>query len=663
MFRKVLIANRGEIACRIARTARRLGIATVAVFSDADAFASHVEMADEAWRLGEAPARDSYLSIDKVIDVARRSGAEAVHPGYGFLAESAAFAESCARAGLVFIGPSPGSMRMVGDKAAAKRLMNEIGVPSLPGFHGDAQDARVFARVARDIGYPVVVKASAGGGGRGMRVVQAEDELRDAMESAAREAKAAFGDGRLLLEKFVDRPRHVEIQFFRDRSRNVVTFAERDCSLQRRRQKVIEESPGPRISQEVRAALREATTRIAHAADYLGAGTAEFLLDRDTFHFLEVNARLQVEHPVTEMIAGVDLVEWQFRVAYGESLPKRQDEIVCRGWAIEARVCAEDATQGFRPSSGVITHLRLPSERAGLRLEVGVREGDAVSSHYDSLLAKIVVWNEERDGAIRLLARALDEVELVGVASNLDFLRALLCNDAFLAGRADTGVAQIVSDAFQSIVPEDEMLLLAAAVTGWRERESASAAGDDPLSPWAVPDAWRLYGRAAQKIAFRYEGRLLECDIAPIDAHRFEMTTGRGVSVVAAKRAGDRLALFVDDRRREVGLAPSASGWVVIVDGHNHFLEWVETLTPPPSPAALERPFTAPLPARVAKVLVKRGDHIEKGAALILLEAMKMEIPINAPHEGVIKDVYCGEGQSVREGEELLAWRSTHDIA
>ncbi|WP_424363636.1 acetyl/propionyl/methylcrotonyl-CoA carboxylase subunit alpha [Methylocystis parvus] len=662
MFRKVLIANRGEIACRVIRTARRMGVASVAVFSDPDADALHVEMADEAWRLGPAPARDSYLCAEKIIEVARHTGADVIHPGYGFLAESAAFSERCAQAGIVFIGPSPRTMQAVGDKAAAKRLMNEIGVPTLPGFHGDGQDARLFASVAREIGYPVVIKASAGGGGRGMRVVQTEDELSGAMESAAREAALAFGDGRLLLEKFVERPRHVEIQFVADAHGNVATFAERDCSLQRRHQKVIEESPGPGVANEMRAALWNATRRIARASAYVGAGTAEFLLDGLSFYFLEVNARLQVEHPVTEMISGMDLVEWQFRVASGESLPKRQDEIGSRGWAIEARLCAEDPAQDFRPSSGAIAHLRLPAESERLRVEIGVKEGDAISSHYDSLLAKVVAWDEERDGAVRLLARALDAIAIVGVASNLDFLRALLRNDAFLDGHADTSLAQDVANALQPL-PADETLLLAAAAAGWRARESASIACSDPYSPWAVADAWRLYGEDRQKVAFRYDGRLLECDIVLIDADSFRMTTPQGALLVTAKHVGERLALFVEGRRKEVAVATLPSGWVVIVDGRNYFLEWIETLAPPPKPVERERPFMAPLPARVAKVLVKRGDHIEKGAPLILLEAMKMEIPINAPHEGVVKEVYCGEGQSVREGEELLAWRSADDVA
>jgi 3-methylcrotonyl-CoA carboxylase alpha subunit len=663
MFRKALIANRGEIACRIIRTMRRMGVATVAVFSDADANALHVEMADEAWRLGEAPARASYLSIEKILDVARRGGAEAVHPGYGFLAESAEFSQRCADAGLAFVGPSPATMRAIGDKAAAKRLMSEIGVPTLPGFHGEAQDARLFARVARDIGFPVAAKASAGGGGRGMRVIRRESELPLAMESAAREALAAFGDGRLLIEKYLERPRHVEAQFVADQAGNVAIFAERDCSLQRNHQKIIEETPAPRLPAALRAALHEATVRIVRASGYEGAGTAEFLVDGDDFYFLEVNARLQVEHPVTEMVSGVDLVEWQLRVACGDALPLDQDRIVTRGCAIEARLCAEDPAKGFLPSSGVISHLRLPAESGNLRLEIGVRRGDDISTYYDPLLAKIVAWDETREGAMRRLERALDAVELTGVATNLDFLRLLVRNERIRAGPADVGLAQSLVEGAGSLPEADETLLLAAVAASWRERESAHSAAHDPSSPWSAADGWRLYGEEARKIACRFDDRTLECRITLVDARTFRMEMARGASQVAATRREDRLALNIDGVRREVGIIANPGGWTVIAAGRNHILEWVEPLAPPHRPAASDAPFSAPVPARVTRVLVKRGDRIEKGAPLVMLEAMKMEIPIKAPQEGVIQEVFCGEGQSVREGEELLAWRATNDAA
>lgn len=661
MFRKALIANRGEIACRIARTARLMGISSVAVFSDADRDARHVGLADEAWRLGPAPARESYLCIEKIIDIAIRSGAEAVHPGYGFLAESAAFAEACAQAGLVFIGPAAHTMRKVGDKAGAKRLMAELGVPTLPGFHGEAQDLPSFARAAGKAGYPVVVKASAGGGGRGLRVVRLESELPGAMDSASREAQAAFGDSRLLLEKYIEKPRHVEVQFVADRFGNVATFYERDCSLQRRHQKVIEESPAPCFPPEMRAVLWDATRRIARASDYLGAGTAEFLVDGDSFYFLEVNARLQVEHPVTEMIAGVDLVAWQFRVASGEPLPRRQAELSTNGCAIEARLCAEEPAHGFRPSTGVITHFKPPAESAAVRIETGVRAGDAITSDYDSLLAKIIVWDEERDGAIRLLESALASFELVGIGSNLDFLRALLRNEDFISGRPDTSVAQRVVAA--PAPSSDAGLILAAAVACWRESALASLAAADPLSPWATGDSWRLYGTAFQKLAFRFEDLPLECAFEPTGPDQFRITTSEGAFSITARREGERLTLIVDGRRRDVAAVSSGSGWVVIVNGRNHSIERVEAFAPPSDAISAEGPLTAPLPARVAKILVKRGDHIEKGASLLLLEAMKMEIPLHAPREGIVKEIYCDEGQSVREGEELLAWRAIHDAA
>jgi 3-methylcrotonyl-CoA carboxylase alpha subunit len=663
MFRKALIANRGEIACRIVRTARRLGVGAVAVYSDADKDALHVEMADEAWRIGPAPARESYLSIDRLIDAARSSGAEAVHPGYGFLAESAEFAQRCGEAGLIFVGPSPETMRAVGDKSAAKKLMRDIGVPTLPGYHGAAQDAPTFTRAAREIGFPAVVKASAGGGGRGMRVVRAEEELPFALESAAREARAAFGDGRLLIEKFVERPRHVEVQFVADRLGHVATFAERDCSLQRNHQKIVEEAPAPGLPAALRGALSEATERIVRASRYVGAGTAEFLVEGSDFYFLEVNARLQVEHPVTEMVAGIDLVEWQFRVACGEALPLDQSRIAIRGCAMEARLCAEDPAKGFMPSSGVVTHLRLPRESAGLRLEIGVKTGDHVSIYYDSLLAKIIVWDGERDGAARRLQQALDHVELVGVATNLDFLRRLVRDESFLAGQADVRLAQNLASRVDVKPEADDDLLLAAGAACWREREKARASARDSRSPWSAADGWRLYGEETRRLAFRFEARLLDCKVTTRDERAFVMTTAQRASQVTATRKGDRLALDIDGVRREVGAVAQAEGWVVIIGGRNHFLEWVEPLAPPSRPSVSDNSFTAPVPARVTRILVRRGDRIGKGAPLVLLEAMKMEIPIKAPRAGVIEEIYCGEGQSVREGEELLAWRATNDAA
>lgn len=663
MFRKLLIANRGEIACRIIRTARRMGLTTIAVFSDADADALHVEMADEAWRIGEAPARESYRSIERLLDTARRSGAEALHPGYGFLAESAKFAQCCIDRGLIFVGPSPSTMRAVGDKASAKKLMREIGVRTLSGYDGEDQSPEIFARAARSIGFPVLVKASAGGGGRGMRVVHAPEALPAALESAAREAQAAFGNGRLLLEKYIERPRHVEVQFVADRLGAVALFGERDCSLQRNHQKIVEETPAPNLPDVIGSGLQEATARIARACDYVGAGTAEFLVHDAGFVFLEVNARLQVEHPVTEMASGVDLVEWQLRVACGEALPCDPEQIAMRGCAMEARLCAEDPARDFLPSSGVVTHLRLPGDSPRLRVEIGVRAGDRISTHYDSLLAKIVVWEEDRDAALRALRGALDAVELVGVETNLDLLRRLLRDARFIAGEADVGLVGDLAATGDRAQRVDEKLLLAAAAADWRERHAARAGMHDPASPWSSADGWRLYGEERRRLAFFYAGRKLDCAIGGGDAQAFQMETAQGSILVRALRKDGRVTLALDDMRRELGLVPQEGSVVVIVDGRNHLLEWIDPLAPPRRAAVPDAAFTAPVPARVIRILVKKGDRIARGAPMVLLEAMKMEIPIKAPGAGIIDHIYCGEGQSVNEGEALLAWRAVDDAA
>ncbi|RTL83000.1 MAG: ATP-grasp domain-containing protein [Hyphomicrobiales bacterium] len=660
MFHKVLIANRGEIACRVIRTARRMGVGTVAVYSEADRDALHVQMADEAWLIGPAPASGSYLSIDRLLEAAQRSGAQAIHPGYGFLSESADFAARCRLDGFVFIGPSPEAMRAIGGKAGAKKLVARIGAPTVPGFHGEAQDVQTFLQAAKQIGFPIVVKASAGGGGRGMRVVWNAEELPMAMESAGREALAAFGDGRLLIEKYLERPRHVEVQLVADSFGNVVTFPERDCSLQRHHQKLVEETPAPNLAPALRQALRATASEIARAAGYTGAGTVEFLVKDDDFYFLEVNARLQVEHPVTEMISGVDLVEWQFRVAAGDRLPMREEEIGARGCAIEARICAEDPAENFRPSSGSISHLVFPPESAAVRIETGVRTGDRVSPYYDSLLAKLIVWDDEREGAVRKMQWALSKVELVGVASNLDFLRRLVDQRRFVVADADTRLVDAVS---KTSPPPDEgtkQWLLAAAAAAWRQKaaesaRSTAAASGERWSPWAEPDAWRLAGRHASELDFRLGAAILTCRFGLIDAKRFWIETPRGRSIVSATFDGYRMGLCLDGVRRECSLIYGPDGYVVVHQGRNFALEWIDPLAPPARGADREKGFVAPLPARVTRIFVKDGERVMKGAPILLLEAMKMEIPMNAPKSGVIEAVLCNEGQSVQEGETLVA--------
>ncbi|MGJ0507338.1 MAG: acetyl/propionyl/methylcrotonyl-CoA carboxylase subunit alpha [Methylocystis sp.] len=656
MFRKALIANRGEIACRVMRAARQLGLATVAVYSDADRDALHVRRADEAWPIGPAPAKDSYLSIEKILDVARRSEAEAVHPGYGFLSECADFSERCQQAGLAFVGPSAAAMRAVGGKAEAKKLMARIGVPTLPGFHGEKQDAQTFLEAAESIGFPVVIKASAGGGGRGMRVVASAQDLAPAMASARREALLAFGDDRLLIEKYLDRPRHLEVQILADAFGDVATFVERDCSLQRHHQKLIEETPAPGVSQKLRRSLCDAATEIARAAGYAGAGTVEFLVKDEAFFFLEVNARLQVEHPVTEMVSGVDLVEWQFRIAAGERLPAMQDRIGARGCAIEARICAEDPDEDFRPSSGVIAHLAFPCASDKVRVETGVQTGDAVPPFYDSLLAKLIVHGETREEAVRQLQRRLEEVELVGVANNISFLQGLIASSAFQAGGADTGLLGRIAHAPGEGGLGDEWLL-AAAVAAWRCKgvHATRMAGVDPWSPWAAADSWRLYGASRTEVSFRRGGAVLACRFHAVDDRHFSMQAlGRDWFVFAVME-GDRLALSLDGLRRELTIVVRGNEYVVVDRGRNVRLEWMDPLEPPRRDSDRAKSFLAPLPARVTRIFVSKGDHVARGAPILVLEAMKMEIPMNSPQTGVIEAVLCAEGQSVQEGEQLVA--------
>ncbi|MBI1981885.1 MAG: ATP-grasp domain-containing protein, partial [Methylocystis sp.] len=513
MMRKLLIANRGEIACRIMRTANRLGVATVAVYSEADAHALHVEFADEAYLLGPAPARDSYLSIERIIEIARRSGADAIHPGYGFLSENADFAESCAANGLIFVGPPPRAMRLLGSKSEAKAAMKRAGAPVAPGSSG-GDDAELI-EAARAIGFPLLVKASAGGGGRGMRIVRAAEEMGAALESARREARAAFGEDTLFIEKYFSGYKHVEIQIFADSHGGVISFFERDCSLQRRRQKIVEETPAPGLTPSLRAQMSKTAVRAARAAGYIGAGTVEFLVGDDHFYFLEMNTRLQVEHPVTEMVSNQDLVEWQLRIACGAPLPVTQNDLKTSGCAIEARICAEDPARGFIPSSGDIVHFRAPQDAPFLRIDSGVRAGDRVTPYYDSLLAKLIVYGESREQALRRWQAALDQVEIFGVAANLDLLRAISKSDAMARGNYDTEFVVNNIDTLTLPAATDldlDRVLVAAAGAAFLSRVrrtalDASRSAGDEWSPWAETDAWRLYDHAGYELRVVHAGR------------------------------------------------------------------------------------------------------------------------------------------------------------
>ena len=643
MFRKILIANRGEIACRVIATARRMGIATVAVYSEADAHARHVALADAAWPVGPAPARDSYLVGERIIEAAKRSGAEAIHPGYGFLSENAAFADSCAAAGIVFIGPPPAAIRAMGSKSAAKALMEKAGVPLVPGYHGEAQDMPTLAAAAERTGYPVLIKASAGGGGKGMRIVENAAALADAVAGAKREAAASFGDDHVLLEKYLTRPRHIEIQVFADTHGNTVSLFERDCSIQRRHQKVLEEAPAPGMDAERRRAMGEAAIAAARAVGYVGAGTVEFISESGKFWFMEMNTRLQVEHPVTEMITGLDLVEWQLRVAAGEALPLRQDQLAIRGHAIEARVYAEDPERGFLPSIGTLAHLRQPEASSSVRVDTGVREGDAITPHYDPMIAKLIVWGEDRATAVRRLETALAAYEVVGVTTNLDLLRAIAASPAFLAADLDTGF--IGRHIRHAEARDDDTALYAAALAVLSEQHV-----ENPADPWDVRDSFRLNGEEGQDILLAAGETTHAVRAMPLDGGTYRLGTG-GRGVVASATAHGVMLDGVAHRARVVAREGTLT---VIRDGRNHVFRRINPLSPPDARGSGDDRVVAPIPARVTHVLVGTGDSVTKGAPLIVLEAMKMEITLTAPRDGVIGTVRYAVGDMVEEGTELI---------
>ncbi|NYZ12722.1 acetyl/propionyl/methylcrotonyl-CoA carboxylase subunit alpha [Azospirillum sp. RWY-5-1] len=660
MFDKILIANRGEISCRVIKTARRLGIRTVAVHSEADARARHVEMADEAVCIGPAPVGDSYLRGDVILEAARRTGAEAIHPGYGFLSENAGFASACAAAGVVFIGPPIEAIRVMGSKAESKRLMAGADVPLVPGYHGAAQDMDVLTAEAERIGWPVLVKASAGGGGKGMRVVRAAGEFADAVAGAKREAKAAFGDDSVLLEKYLGRPRHVEIQVFCDTHGNGVYLFERDCSVQRRHQKVIEEAPAPALPDELRKRMGEAAVAAAKAVNYVGAGTVEFLYEDGGFYFIEMNTRLQVEHPVTEMITGLDLVEWQIRVAAGAPLPLRQEQVTRRGHAFEARLYAEDPQRDFLPAIGRLLRLRPPAESAHVRVDTGVREGDEVTMFYDPMIAKLIVWDEDRDAALRRLRVALGQYEVVGVTTNVGFLGAIAGHPAFKAVEIDTGFierhrAELLPP--PAPVPDRGLALAAMAVLLRRDAETRKArrAASDPHSPWMTANGWRLNDDNHHDLRFQdgETARPVTLHFRP-DGYEVEVEGRAAIRATGVAFDGESLTASIDGLRTRAAVVFQGLDLTILGDG----AVWRLRLDDPTARAAEQDGgggrLTAPMPGTVVRVLVEAGQTVEAGTPLMLLEAMKMEHVIKAPSAGTVTTLHFAAGDQVSEGAELL---------
>jgi 3-methylcrotonyl-CoA carboxylase alpha subunit len=659
VFRKILIANRGEIAARVARTARRMGIHTVAVYSDADAQSRHVALADEAFRIGAAEAKESYLRGDRIIDAAKRSGAEAIHPGYGFLSENAEFTEDCERAGLVFIGPPPAAIRAMGDKSAAKAIMEKAGMPLVPGYHGDNQAADFLGKEAARIGFPVLIKARAGGGGKGMRVVERKGEFDAALAACRRESLSAFGDERVLLEKYLERPRHIEIQIFADRHGGCISLFERDCSVQRRHQKVIEEAPAPGITEERRREMGETALAAARAVGYVGAGTVEFIVDRaGTFFFMEMNTRLQVEHAVTEMITGLDLVEWQIRIAAGAKLPLAQEDLRINGHAIEARVYAEDPRKDFLPAAGRIVHLGLPAESEHLRVETGVRAGDAITAHYDPMIAKLIAWDRDRSAALERLREALGEFEVAGPATNVAFLLRLAHNQAFVRAEIDTGLIERYGGELTAPPgpPGEGALALAAltAVLQLGDPARGKLPPSEPSSPWSFGDGWRLNQDNHHVLVFR-EGERQYAVIALRRGEGFELDLGgRRRSLKGYRMEDGKLTLRLDDTTVAGRVARLGSRFDVFLPGEHYCLELHDPLLQELQEETHAGGLAAPMPGKIIAVLVEAGDKVERGAPLLILEAMKMEHTIKAPARGRIARILHQAGEQVSEGTELI---------
>ncbi|KFF48214.1 3-methylcrotonyl-CoA carboxylase [Gammaproteobacteria bacterium MFB021] len=690
-LRAVLIANRGEIACRVIRTARRLGLRTIAVYSDADARARHVREADEAIRLGPAAAGESYLAIDKVIAAAQRSGADAIHPGYGFLSENAEFVAACDTAGLVFIGPPASAIAAMGDKAAAKARMASAGVPLVPGYHGEAQDDALLREEAGKIGYPVLLKASAGGGGKGMRVVESEREFQAALDGCRRESRAAFGDERMLIEKYLTQPRHVEVQVFCDSQGNGVYLFERDCSVQRRHQKVLEEAPAPHLPEALRREMGEAAVRAAQEIGYVGAGTVEFLLDAaaettqengSPFYFMEMNTRLQVEHPVTEMISGEDLVEWQLRVAAGLALPKAQSELKLTGHAIEARLYAEDPDNDFLPATGKLLRFALPLESADLhgriRLDSGVEAGDTVTMHYDPMLAKLIVHGEDRGQALAEMARALAALDISGVTTNRRFLQRLVTHPDFIAAELNTRFIEHHHDDLFAAPHATDADIARAALVAMEHLANGTPRTDDP---WQRSDGWRLNAPRRLRLVFQetdgsgtYEviatqaltqGPAQGLTQEPAQAtwqlqvQREGEVTSR-LAVQCQRLDNDTLALTLNGHRQRLfaRLDPASEGDAIVLTaaGQESRLIWRRADRADHLPQETEAKLTAPMHGTVVALLVEPGQTVEKGTPLVVVEAMKMEHTLSAPADGAVEAFHVAVGDAVAQGDELLAF-------
>lgn len=663
MFKKILIANRGEIACRVAATARRMAIQTVAVYSDADAGAKHVSVCDEAIHIGGSAPKDSYLRWEKIIAAAKATGAEAIHPGYGFLSENEEFAQACGDAGLVFIGPPASAIKAMGLKAESKQLMEKAGVPLVPGYHGSDQDPALLKREADSIGYPVLIKASAGGGGKGMRAVEKSEDFDAALASCKREAINSFGDDAVLVEKYAQRPRHIEIQVFGDTHGNYVYLFERDCSVQRRHQKVLEEAPAPGMTKAMRREMGEAAVAAARAVDYVGAGTVEFIVEQRpdgtmNFFFMEMNTRLQVEHPVTEAITGLDLVEWQLRVASGEKLPLAQEQLHIHGHAIEARICAESPDNNFLPATGTLHVYGLPPsvsfERGLVRVDAGVREGDVISPFYDSMIAKLIVHGDTREQALARMDEALAQVHIVGLSTNVQFLRHVVQSRSFAEADLDT-----------ALIPREEAVLFrqekiglplaAAAAVALSLLEEKAQETDDPFSK---RDGWRSHGVAERRFEFEFHGEAAQARLTYLHDGGLRLAVGGVEAVLVFER--NRGAVDIRFGEQRLGAHVYRRGETVHVFARQGATQIavIDQLAHAGEAHGEAGRLTAPMPGKVVSFAVKAGDKVSKGQALAVMEAMKMEHTIAAPADGVVQEILYAPGDQVVEGAELLKMAS-----
>lgn len=660
MFKKILIANRGEIACRVIETARKLGIKTVAVYSDADRRARHVRMADEAVHIGGAASSDSYLKADVIIKAAKDTGAEAIHPGYGFLSENAAFAEACEKAGVVFIGPNAEAIRAMGLKDGAKDIMDKAGVPVVPGYQGKEQDTSFLQKEAGKIGYPVLIKAVAGGGGKGMRLVEHEKDFPEALESCKREAKASFDNDHVLIEKYITKPRHVEVQVFGDSHGNAVYLFERDCSLQRRHQKVVEEAPAPGLREDVRKAMGEAAVKAAKAIHYAGAGTIEFIMDSVTqdFFFMEMNTRLQVEHPVTEMITGQDLVEWQLRVAFGEKLPLAQEELSINGHAFEVRLYAEDPAHEFLPQTGRIDRY-LKSSKA--RIDTGVDEGDEVTIHYDPMIAKIIVHGQSREAALSHMREALAETGIAGLRTNQEFLSRVFKQEDFIAGNVDTGfiprhMAELVPADYGRPGPVGLSLAAVYFLMGLNEAPVSRCP-----DPWNSRDNWRMGAHLVRPLTLMSRGETLELS-ATCRGNSFDITYGNDRFTASFVRMeGDKLTVAVDGAEYSATIVTHGRDLTIFRDGRVIDLHLYVHGTGDDEEGGEGR-ITTPMPGKIIDVLVKQGDAVEKDQPLLIMEAMKMEMTIRAGCAGVVDELPVSANDQVADGALLVAIKG-EDVA